>query len=196
MLMAHAHAHGAASRHATCLLADSQFEPGVVAWPVLSKLRLERPRLARDGLALSKHHVQIWCTPTCRSLLQATAQYFSLSDLDLACARWFFLVRQFVLPLIRPCRCDGDSGAGSCSCAAWCPCSRAARLRGARARASAGHASSRVGCQGCRPALPCNPPLPAARPVQRVPRRHAGRLHCVGHPGHHQRTRCAGLLTV
>lgn len=28
---------------------------------------------------------------------QASAQYFSLSDLDLACARWFFLVRQLCL---------------------------------------------------------------------------------------------------
>lgn len=64
---------------------------------------------------LSRNTIYNHGAPTRRLLLQASAQYFSLSDLDLACARWFFLVRQSVLPLIRPCRCGGDSGAGPCA---------------------------------------------------------------------------------
>ena len=35
---------------------------------------------------------------------QASAQYFSLSNLDLACARWFFLVRQKALIGCHACR--------------------------------------------------------------------------------------------
>lgn len=50
------------------------------------------------SLFTAQHTSALGCRPdvhppyTAGSFLQASAQYFSLSDLDLACARWFFLV--------------------------------------------------------------------------------------------------------
>ena len=49
-------------------------------------------------------------------LPQASAQYFSLSDLDLACARWFFLVGTWSGAVVAACCASVGWGINTHAC--------------------------------------------------------------------------------